>query len=690
VANAPASKNTRMGCLYKLLKRFLLACLLLLLALSATITYIVRQRPQTIEAPCDAYISTGSLEQLIGGPAEEKAKDIAEYRQRYSGNILIAFAPKVGAFIHYVPTLGYMLQNIPALISARLSRAPYFDPYSKFSNGFSVNLTATLDPAIRTSPYIPWHIPPFANSATVRLAIPAWNATPGLLLSMPRDSNRLDMALRIDADWATKSNVPMLLPPQGQHAPYVALACPSGASATNIVGAFANAAHALLHGVEIDSVRWLRHPGVQALLSQPTPVVAVFSPAAAPGAKAQLTLLFPDKREPWVMDTLRAAQLDAALIPETFGAWNAIALPPSATAGTPLVGWLADCVAIASTPQAFDSLPTPPHFAPHPAPAAIGFAAEGHLDTYNGVLLPDSPELIPGDWLLFTANPSIEAAVANLIRPAELCELAPENEATKNLDPFWYAGDTSKPYNAHYQIQTLLAAGKIYHARDLWQRWAPRGLKEEPGAVYAPRYWIGFTPNPTPLVTESAWCILNSCALYTAPEGGDRVKDWADFLVDWKRGPDAAPLSTIEESANQDDLYPLVTVWLGLRTATNWMYPEGDNVPARWTHRIEELQTEISARLLRPGQCLTRRDYLLPLLQKTPGLSPAALDALARLPECPLSETRFLGPAELPSWLLPAELRQRNDQRNHGALSESASKLDELLRGKDLTPKPEK
>ncbi len=647
MANAPASKNTRKGCLYKLLKRILLACLLLFLGLSAAITYIVRQRPQTIEAPCDAEITAGSLEQLYGGPTEVDAMRLAESKAKFSGKVLQKVVHLNHSTTYFVPTMRYMLQQGFLLTFAFLLRDRNVVDYFFYNDGFSItqsNMSGITMPANRS---IPWHIPPFANDDTVRLALPAKNGTPSLLLAIPPDSSRLDMALHIGADWAHKADVPMLLPPQSQHAPYVAFACLSGASLSNVIPELLVAVRRLLHGFEIDYMRWLWHPAVQALLSQPTPVVAVFFRPSAPGAKAQLTLLFPDKRESWVMETLRTAQLDAALIPEKLGAWNGVVLPPSVISGTPLVGWLADCVAIAGTPQGFESLPSPPHFAAQPAPAAIGFAAEGHLDTYNGIPLPKSPELIPGDWLLFTANPSIEAAVDNLIRPAELCEPSPPEEPR----PFRMKGSPGKPYDAHFQIQSLLAVDKLYDALDLWQRWAPRSLEEEPGAVYAYHYCLDQFSNRMPLVTETAWCILNSCALYTAPEGGERVKEWGDFLVDWKRGPDAAPLSTIEESANQDDLYPLVTVWLGLQSATMWLYPEEDNVPEAWSQRLEELHTELSARLLQPAQCLTRRDYLLPLLRNTPGLSPAALDALGRLPECTLSETRFLEPAELPRWM---------------------------------------
>ncbi len=639
------TKTTRKGCLYKLLERILLACLLLLLALSAAITYIVRQRPQTIQAPCASVIGAGSLEQFYGSPSEHSVLAIRMNEKDFIGNVLFA-----NEDLYFVPSLELMLKlNLELPIAWWLRGTENFDSFVLYPGALAYRDGFALHNPVGAKQLVPidWHIPPFANDDTVRLALPSTNSLPGLLLSMPPDSNRLDMALHIDAEWSSRSGVPILLPPQGQHPAYLAVACPTGASLNNLLPAFAGAMRWLLPGCELDSVLWLRHPAVQALLSQPTPVVAVFAHPAAPGAKAQLTLLFPEKREAWVMETLRTAQMDAALIPETLGMWNGVVLPPSATTGAPLVGWLADCVAIAGTPQAFEALPAPPHFAPQPAPAAIGFAAEGHLDTYNGVPLPKSPELIPGDWLIFTANSSIEAAVANLIRPAELCEPSPENNIPEKPEPFWDAGTSYKPYNAHYQIQSLLAADKLYDALDLWQRHAPSPLGDEPGAVYAPGFWPHRVANPMPLVTETAWCILNSCALYTVPEGSERVKEWGDFLVDWKRGPDAAPLSTIEESASQDDLYPLVTVWLGLRTATSWMYPEGDNVPARWTHRIEELQTEISARLLRPGQCLTRRDYLMPPLRNTPGLSSAALDAIARLPECPISETRFLEPPAL-------------------------------------------
>jgi len=207
--------------------------------------------------------------------------------------------------------------------------------------------------------------------------------------------------------------------------------------------------------------------------------------------------------------------------------------------------------------------------------------------------------------------------------------------------------------------------------------------------VYAPGLGPRTISNPMPLVTETAWCILNSCTLYTAPEGGERVKEWGDFLVDWKRGPDAAPLSTIEESANQDDLYPLVTVWLGLQTATMWLYPEEDNVPEAWSQRLEELHTELSARLLQPAQCLTRRDYLLPLLRNTPGLSPAALDALGRLPECTLTETRFLEPAEL-DYVTQELLSPSRPRQPKMPTGTAVSPLEAALAGRPLPVSPAK
>lgn len=394
-----------------------------------------------------------------------------------------------------------------------------------------------------------------------------------------------------------------------------ALACADGPSLLALIDGL----HA---GPESNNNRMMRYPGLRDVLAaEPMPVRYVCHQDYE-----ALELEHLSSRH--LLEILASHHVAPVTLME-FGEWQAVALPPSMDCAEPLLAWHEDRVVIASNTSA-----APDCFRSRALSAAVEAAAVLSLREYGKVVhLPVAMRAVP--------SPELELLPPQDARPAQglrewvestLKQAEPEDNASPELWP--------------HEVFVLAGSGDALATADLLP--SAFGGSPEAGKYFGPG---GI--SAAPLVTESAWCLLTMGRLYstTSADVGaalidDRKEDlqaWGDFLTRWRRGPDPAPLSTLEEQAGPGDLYPVLLVYLGL-SAAKAMWPAGET-PAAWQARLEELQVELSARLLQEGQCLSCPEHLHPLLQEARGLSAIVISALEALPVCP--------PNAAPSAVLP-------------------------------------
>ena len=407
------------------------------------------------------------------------------------------------------------------------------------------------------------------------------------------------------------------------------------------------------------------------------------------GATLEASLHLEGLPEAIVLQAVADAGMGDAAVPQDAGEWHGLALPPTWYASAPQVLWNGAAGMVSSSNLENTSATSETSEVPADALLRIRedslnfyrFAGSGKPPWGTGPVLelvgqvrefpaqsiPHGPR-----WLAFTRPDAVgspppfvlshkqpfgaspETTAANQLELIELNAIAQhalENQCAIEVPRAEGMHTGLWPHEAYEVCHPWIQEGRAQDAAAVWKQSTPERVATsgEPGAVYTPAapHVRGFQ-SAAPFVTQTAWSILTTAEIYGALPAEDAasfhnrytddMQAWVDFLLLWKRGPDAAPLACIEESAGPGDLYPLLTVWLGLQAASAWLHPDPATRPQEWARHASELRTEISARLLQAGQCLTASDMLLPLADTLGGLSPPALSALDRLPECPQSQ----------------------------------------------------
>jgi hypothetical protein len=422
-----------------------------------------------------------------------------------------------------------------------------------------------------------------------------------------------------------------------------------------------------------------RYPGLESLSGEAKAFRATMAFPKATAVSHGMTVELSGLTVAIITRQLETSGLLNRSVPREFGGMPGLALPPSFLLKEPVMGWGDGRVLLASSSLAMEDTAKKAGSTAREAVAVLQVAAlplyylesAGRLPSRLEWLENPPSELfqrqelvghvrqiarqeLAGNWITFHAVDEERTEPPAMYHPVAPCNKDEVGVvASHPAASIW-------PIEAWQTVHALLTAGKSYEAMKAFtetqiQRDDIFG-RDEPGGIHYPATseWAGDSfRSESPLVTQTAWSILTTSELYAGfdvaetrafrEEQWQAMEDWSNFLVRWKRGPDAAPLSCIEESAGPDDVYPLLVVYLGLRAGADWFYPDGSGMPEAWQLRLDDLRTELLASLLQPGQCLTCPDLLMPIAESRGQLSPAALDALHRLPACPPPEREDYG-----------------------------------------------
>lgn len=427
--------------------------------------------------------------------------------------------------------------------------------------------------------------------------------------------------------------------------------------------------------------RLLRYPGLETLPEEATSITVRLTAGEDSVCNPEATVALAGVDSTRLESALDTSGLSQRSVPMEFINWSGMALPPSVFLAEPLLAWAKDYAVLATSPKAIGGMPDPTLGQPLEVVALLRISTSLHSHLESNETPPTSDTMqtdgspdersnmqslpgrivkvaegsLSGAWVVFGDQAGSSSAIPAAYAPASPCS----PDATE-IDPDKPDKAVPWPHEIWRSVHTSLAAANLYEAMNTVHQ-ANSAYSELPkggevGANFRPARWDCSNMPPvsaSPLVTQTAWSILTTAELYNAldptdavlfrEEQAEAVQEWSNFLVRWKRGPDAAPLSCIEESAGANDVYPLLVVYLGLRAGADWFYPVGAGMPEAWQLRLDDLRTELLASLLQPGQCLTCPALLMPIAESRGQLSPAALDALHRLPACPPPEREDYG-----------------------------------------------
>lgn len=516
--------------------------------------------------------------------------------------------------------------------------------------------------------------------------IPEANGRPAILASRNAKTLQLEaLWIRLPDDFLLMEDAPLTSPLPGENT-LVQLTTANAALLDAAMEGLAALNAVFAESLHDQTMAFLEYPALPPMRAQADGAMTL---ALEFGTKMGVSLRMEGVAESAVLQAVADAGLGDSAVPQDAGGWNGLALPPAWFAPAPHVAWndtaaMASSGGLESTPAITERIEAHAdallriredsfnyyHFSGSGKPPwGTGPVLElvGQVREFPAQSIPHGPR-----WLAFTrpdavgspppfvlshkqpfgASPETTAAdQLELIELNAIAQHALENQCAIEVPRAEGMHTGLWPHEAYEVCHPWIQQGRAQDAAAVWQQSTLDRVTRsgEPGAVYAPAapHVRGFQ-SAAPFVTQTAWSILTTAEIYGALPAEDAagfhnrytddMQAWADFLLLWKRGPDAAPLACIEESAGPGDLYPLLTVWLGLQAASAWLHPDPATLPQEWASHASELRTEISARLLQPGQCLTASDMLLPLADTLGGLSPPALSALGRLPECPQSQ----------------------------------------------------